>query len=164
MVPSSTLARAAAALLVGLAGAGALEARLPQPSEAAKARFAPGPGRDVLFKVCNDCHGPESVLGHIKTHDEWNKTLDEMATNGAQATDDEWNQILAYLDQNYSFIFVNKAEAKDLAVTLDVPAEVAASIVSARTENGPFKTIDELKRVAGVDAAKLDARKDRLVF
>ena len=125
--------------------------------------FPPGPGRDALFKVCKDCHGPESVLASFKTHDEWVKTLDEMANNGATGTDEEWSQIQAYLDQHYSLIFVNKASAKDLAFTFDVPPEVADAIVKVR-ESGNFKTIEDLKRVPGLGAAKIDAHKDRLIF
>jgi len=46
-----------------------------------------------------------------------------------------------------------------------VPAAVAEAIVRARTEKGRLASIDELKQAAGGDAAaKIDARKDRLVF
>jgi len=127
-------------------------------------RFPPGPGRDALFKVCKECHGPESVLGQLKTRDEWSKTLDEMAANGATGTDEEWTSILEYLDAHYSLILVNTAPAKDLAVKLGVPAEVADAIVRTRTDKGKFTSIDDLKRVPGVDSMKLDAQKDRLIF
>jgi competence protein ComEA len=145
------------------------EPRAARPIQApgAGSRFPPGPGRDALFKVCKDCHGPESVLAQLKTHDEWVKTLDEMANNGAQGTDEEWNLIQAYLDQNYSLIFVNKAAARDLAPMLDLANELADAIVRTRSEKGNFKSIEDLKRVPGVDAAaaaKIDARKDRLIF
>ena len=126
--------------------------------------FPDGPGRDALFKICNDCHGPESVLGQLKTRDEWSKTLDEMAANGAQGTEEEWNRLLDYLDKHYSLILVNTAPAKDLAFKLDVPGEIADAIIKMRTEKGKFASIDELKRVPGLDAAKVDARKDRLIF
>jgi competence protein ComEA len=126
--------------------------------------FPPGPGRDALIKVCGGCHGPESAVAQFKTHDEWTKTLDDMANNGAQGSDDEWNQIAAYLDKHYTLIFVNKATAEDLATTLDVMPEVAEAIVHRRTDKGPFKTIDDVKAVPGVVAAAIDARKDRLIF
>jgi competence protein ComEA len=136
----------------------------PPPSPA-RSRFPDGPGRDALFKVCHDCHGPESVLGHLKTREEWSKTLDDMAANGATATDAEWTQILEYLATHYSLIAVNKATAKELAATLDVAPGVAEKIVQARTERGRLASIEDLKQVAGTDAApKIDARKDRLVF
>jgi competence protein ComEA len=127
-------------------------------------RFPPGPGRDALFKVCKECHGPESVLGQLKTREEWSKTLDDMAANGATGTDEEWTAILDYLDTHYSLILVNTAPAKDLALKLGVSAEVAEAIVRMRTDKGKFTSIDDLKRVAGLDSVKLDSQKDRLIF
>jgi len=133
-----------------------------QPS--AQSRFPAGPGRDALFKVCSACHGPESVLGQFKTHDEWSKTLEEMAGNGAQGSDEEWTQILAYLDTHYSLIFINKATAKDLASTLDVAPAVADAIVSRRARTGAYTSIDELAQVPGITAGTIESCKDRLIF
>src|SRR6266436_1926263 len=123
-----------------------------------------GPGRDALLKICSDCHSAESALSQFKTHEEWIKTLDEMANNGAQGTDEEWNQIQAYLDKNYSLIVINKATAKELESTLDVAPAVAEAIVKRRAEKGSYTSIDDIKRVPGIDPAGIDARKDRFVF
>jgi len=142
-----------------------LSTPLPATLQPTRSPFPDGPGRDALFKVCRDCHGPESVLAHLKTRDEWNKTLDEMAANGATGSDQEWTDILEYLVKHYSPIAVNKASATELAATLDVAPAVAAKIVQARTEKGRLASIDDLKQAAGDDAAaKIDARKDRFVF
>jgi competence protein ComEA len=40
----------------------------------------------------------------------------------------------------------------------------AALIIQYRDKNGGFKSIEDLKKVPGVDAAKIEARKDRLIF
>jgi len=139
----------------------------PQPPapgatpQSTRSPFPDGPGRDALFKVCNDCHGPESVLAHLKTRDEWNKTLDEMAANGAQGSDREWTDILDYLAKHFSPIAVNKATATELAATLDVPAAVAEAIVRARTDKGRLASIDDLKQAAGGDAA-LKSRPEKI--
>ena len=93
---------------------GTIAAQETQPGTTTASRFPPGPGRDALFKVCKECHGPESVLGQLKTRSEWSKTLDEMAANGATGTDEEWNSILEYLDTHYSLILVNTAPATEL--------------------------------------------------
>ena len=42
--------------------------------------------------------------------------------------------------------------------------EQADAIVSTRTRQGDFHTLDDLKKVAGIDARALDERKDRIVF
>ena len=148
----------------GSAGSASIVTQPPAQTTTEKSPYPPGPGRDALFKICNDCHGPESVLGQLKTRDEWSKTLDEMAANGAQGTEEEWNRLLDYLDQYYSLILVNTAPAKELALKLDVTPEVADAIVRTRTEKRKFASLDDLKRVPGVDGAKVDARKDRLIF
>jgi competence protein ComEA len=135
-----------------------------QAPPAADSKFPDGPGKAALFKVCSDCHGAESAVGQLKTREEWSQTLDEMAANGAQGTDEEWNQILDYLDRNFSLILVNKADAKQLANTLDLPQPTAESLVKYRDEHGRFSNIEDLKKVPGLDAAKVEARKDRFVF
>jgi competence protein ComEA len=114
--------------------------------------------------MCGNCHSPESALSQFKTRDEWTKTLDEMANNGAQGSDEEWTQIQAYLDKHFTFILVNKADARELASKLDVAPAVAEAIVRRRTEKGNFTSIDDIKRVPGVDPAAIDARKDRFLF
>src|SRR5689334_22710524 len=128
------------------------------------ARFPEGPGKAALLKVCGDCHGPDSAVGQLKTRQEWSKTLDTMAANGAQGTDEEWNDILEYLDRNFSLILINKAGAKELANAMDLTQATAAAIVKYRDENGRFATIDDLKKIPELDAAKVDARKERFVF
>ena len=127
-------------------------------------KFPNGPGKTALLKVCNDCHGPESAVGQLKTRQEWSKTLDEMAAHGAQGTDEEWDEILAYLDKYFSLILVNKDDAKQLANRMDVAEATAAAVVRYRDEHGRFATIEDLKKVPGLDPAKVEALKDRLVL
>jgi len=146
---------AAAAFLTAIAS-------VSTSSQASK--FPDGPGKAALLKVCGDCHGPESAVAQFKTRDEWSKTLDDMAANGAEGTNDEWNQILEYLDKHFSLIFVNKADARELAKTLDVSDDVGEAVVKYRTEHEKFTSLEDLKKVKGLDAAKVDARKDRFVF
>ena len=154
----------AAAALAPIPSAQSLAAQPSARAGASQSRFPAGSGRDALFKVCGNCHSPDIALAQAKTHDEWIKTLDEMANNGALGSDEEWNQIQAYLDKNYSLIFVNTATAEDLESVLDVEPTVAAAIVQRRTEKGRYTSIDGLKQVSGVAAEAIDARKDRLIF
>jgi len=152
-------------VIAALGGAALLTCIISAQTPPAKnPTFPDGPGKAALLKVCSECHGPESAVAQFKTHDEWTKTLDEMAANGAQGTDEEWNQVLEYLDKNYSLILVNKADAMQLANTLDVSAATAEAIVKYRDEHGSFAAIDDLKKVPGVEPATIDARKDRFVF
>jgi competence protein ComEA len=150
---------AAVALVAHAAILVTAQAALPKDS-----KFPEGVGKAALLKVCSDCHGPESAVGQLKTREEWSRTLDEMAANGAQGTDEEWNQILEYLDKNFSLILVNKADARQLATALDVSPSSAEAIVAYRDAHGRIASLDELKQVPGIDPAKIEARKDRFVF
>jgi competence protein ComEA len=154
--PRVTLAIGSAVLLTVI-----LSAQAPQTTDR---RFPEGPGKVALFKLCNDCHGPEPVAAELRTRAEWSKTLDTMAGYGAEGTDEEFNQLLDYLVANFSPIPINKASAKELEAVMMVSAAVADAIASYRTAHGPFTSSDDLKNVPGLDAAKVDARKDRLIF
>ena len=60
---------------------------------------------------------------------------------------------------------VNKADAATLAESLDgIGMAKAQAIVAWRTENGPFKTADDLTAVKGIGAAMIDKNRDFLQF
>ena len=127
-------------------------------------RFPDGAGKAEVVRVCNGCHDAEIILANLKTAGEWTNTLHDMAEQGAEATPDDWKTIERYIDANFALIPVNKAGADELVRTMEVAPDVAAAIVKARQDNGAFKSVDDIKKVAGVDAAKVDARKSRFVF
>jgi cytochrome c5 len=60
-----------------------------------------GAGRPVMVRVCSACHTPERAATQRHDLDGWNKVIDQMATNGAVATDDEFDQIAAYLTRSF---------------------------------------------------------------
>jgi competence protein ComEA len=43
-------------------------------------------------------------------------------------------------------------------------AKESAAIVKYRTENGPFKSTDDLKKVPDLDFRKIETKKNRLAF
>jgi competence protein ComEA len=138
-----------------------------EPAPAATAtqdRFPEATGKAALIKVCSNCHTAESVVQSLRTRQEWSDVVDQMARYGAEASDQEFEQILAYLVKYFSPIPVNKATAKDLQTALDVPANVADAIVAYRAEKGDFKTVDDVKKVPGLEAGKIDALRFRMVF
>ena len=59
---------------------------------------------------------------------------------------------------------MNKATAKDLEPALELSTKEAQAIVQYREQNGAFKSLEELKKVPGLDAKKVEAKKERLIF
>lgn len=127
-------------------------------------RFPDGPGKSEVQKICSGCHDAEIVLSHLQTPTEWADTFQKMVDVGAEATPDQWRLIEQYIDANLALIAINKSPALELQLTMDVAPEVGSAIVKHRQENGPFKSIDDVEKVAGVDATKVEARKRRFVF
>jgi mono/diheme cytochrome c family protein len=56
-----------------------------------------GEGREVMIRVCSQCHEAEMVTDQQLDADGWKKVVDQMAANGATATDAEFDQIVRYL-------------------------------------------------------------------
>jgi competence protein ComEA len=127
-------------------------------------RFPDGEGKAEMLKVCGECHEPDNVFAFPKMAPEWTLTLADMKQRGTEATPQEWQAIELYLDKYFALIPINTSPADELVRTMDVTPAVADAIVTYRKESGPFKSVDDLKKVSGLDAAKVDARKDRLLF
>jgi competence protein ComEA len=134
-----------------------------------------GPGKKALERVCTACHGAEIVMGRGLTKDGWTQVVQEMIQRGAQGSEDDFGQIVDYLAKNFPpdgqkadtavvKVNINKATADEIKGLLDITAEQSAAVVGYREKNGEFKSIDDLKKVPGVDAAKIDAAKDKISF
>ena len=122
------------------------------------------PGKALLETVCASCHETSVITATARTKEQWTETFEQMIQYGASASDYQFDQIFDYLLRHYSIVNVNKASAAELEVALDTTEKVAQAIVAYREESGPFKTIEDLKQVPEIEAAKLDARAKRLRY
>ena len=133
------------------------------------AQLPEGPGKAETERVCKNCHELERSISPRQDRAGWQQTIDKMVSLGAEISEDDYNKILDYLSKNYPGedmpkLNINKATAIEFESRLTLPRSQAAAIIEYRTKNGPFKSIDDLKKVPGVDAAKIDAKKDRLTL
>ena len=129
-----------------------------------KPKLPEGPGKETMVRICGGCHGAEIVLGKRLDRDGWSQIVVNMIQRGAQGSDDEFADIVDYLTNTVSKINVNQATAQQLQSGLGLSEKEAAAILHYRDENGDFKTIDDLKKVPGVNAAKIDAKRSLLAF
>jgi len=133
------------------------------------ADLPPGPGKAETEKLCSMCHEVERSISPRQDRAGWQSTVDKMINLGASGTDEEFAAVINYLAKNFPAaeterLNVNKARAIELESTLGLPRSQVAAIVAYREKNGPFKSIADLKKVPGIDTAKIDAKKDRLAF
>jgi competence protein ComEA len=127
-----------------------------------------GKGKDLVENSCGSCHGLDVVVSQHATHDGWASIVDYMVSRGATGTPEEITTIVDYLAKNFpaaaAKVNVNKATAKDLATQLELTDKDAEAIVKYRTDHGDFKDWDGLSKVPNIDAKKLEAKKDSIVF
>ena len=128
-----------------------------------------GPGKAETQKLCSQCHELDKAFSLSQDRTGWQHTLEKMKGFGMKGTEQELDAVLEYLVKNFPAdelpkINVNKATAIDLESGLSLRRSQAAAIIQYREKNGPFKSIEELKKVPGIDIEKIEAKKDRLVF
>jgi len=123
-----------------------------------------GPGKDVVEQVCGACHGVDLVSSQRATKEGWGYIVDDMVSRGASATNEQIDTIKTYLAKNYGQVNANKAPSAELASVLEITPAQADAIVKYRVDHGDFKTIDDLKKVPGLESASLDTKKDRLAY
>jgi competence protein ComEA len=114
-------------------------------------------------KICGNCHA-SSMVSDFKTEAEWSETVDQMVSIGAKGTAEEFNRVLRYLAYNYTRVNVNTATAAEIAPVLGVSEPMAQTVVDYRMHNGSFASVDDLKKVPGLNSTELDARKARIAF
>jgi competence protein ComEA len=124
-----------------------------------------GAGKTVTERMCKGCHGLDNVVRSRFTEDKWSEVVDDMVSRGAKGTDDEIDQVIKYLSAHFGpKVNVNKAGASDLKESLGISVADADAIVQYRTEKGTFKSIQDLMKVPGIDAKKIEGFKDRVEF
>lgn len=146
-----------------------LVALLAMFSSKAWAQLPDGPGKAETQRICSQCHELERSISLHQDRAGWQVTMNKMVGLGAKGTDRDFQAITEYLTKNYPAediprINVNDAKAIDLESGLSLRRSQAAAIIEYRAKHGPFKSIEDLKKVPGVDAQKIEAKKDRLVF
>ena len=111
--------------------------------------------------VCTLCHTPEMFL-RAHSWEEWQGLFHDMVSYGASGTQEQWDHIAIYFLKAVTVININKALEDELMGVLQVDEKTAISIVQRR----PYRSVADLKAVAGVKGQVIDALQDdsRLEF
>lgn len=136
---------------------------------AAQAQGLPeGAGKETVAGICSQCHSLSFVTDSRLAKADWEYIVTDMIGRGAPLMEDEIQPVIDYLAANFGKavgkINVNTAKAKDLEKNLLFTPLEAEAIVSHREKNGKFAAMADLQKVAGVDAKKVEAAKDKIEF
>jgi competence protein ComEA len=135
----------------------------------AHAQLPDGPGKAETEKLCSQCHELSRSVSLHQDRPGWEATVAKMVNLGAKASDVEIQIVTNYLSKSFPaeevpHIHVNTARAIEFEAGLSLRRSQAAALIEYRTKHGPFKSIEDLERVPGIDVAKVEAKKDRLIF
>jgi competence ComEA-like helix-hairpin-helix protein len=133
--------------------------------EAAAQELAAGPGKEVVSRMCSNCHAITQATSGKRSKKEWAAVVDDMVGRGAEGTDDEIVQVIAYLARNYGRpVNVNTASAQEIEMGLSFSAAQSEAIVKHRTEKGAFKDFADMLKVPGLDAKAAEEQRKNIVF
>lgn len=125
-----------------------------------------GAGKDTFLMVCSMCHSPTAVVGKQGSKLWWQSKVTEMLQEETDIPGADVDAIVAYLAKKFPVVKVNvnKVSAKELETGLEFTAKEAEAIVQYREAKGNFKSLEDLKKVPGLDGVKVESKKDRLEF
>ena len=135
-----------------------------------KPKLPEAPGKAATIRMCGGCHAAEIVMSRRESRDGWSGVVEDMIQRGAKGTDDEFGEVVDYLVAQFPKgvpvpkVNVNKADAEDIVAGLGVSDAHASAIVKYREEKGPFKSVEDLQKVPGIDAKAIEAKKNKLEF
>ena len=126
------------------------------------------PGKDVTVKLCANCHAAETAASVRHTPDGWRDVIAKMVAAGAEGTEQEFETVFQYLSTQFpaeaptNKLNLNTATAIELESVAGLLRKEAAALISHREKKGPCKTLEDLKKIAGLDYKKIEARKENL--
>lgn len=128
-----------------------------------------GPGKAEAEKLCKQCHEMARAISPRLDRGGWEKSMTKMVAFGMKATDEEYALVLDYLVKHFPAedvprINVNTATAIQMESGLSLKRSQAAAVIAWRKEHGGFKSFEDLLKVPGLDAAKLEEKRDRITY
>jgi competence ComEA-like helix-hairpin-helix protein len=136
---------------------------------AAQAQFPDGPGKAEMMKLCSTCHEVQRSASMRMDRDGWKNEVDKMVSLGMKGSDQEIAAIVDYLARTFPAeaierLNVNKATQIEFESRLSLKRSEARAVIEYRDKNGPFKSLADLKKVPGIDVAKIESKKDVITF
>jgi competence protein ComEA len=148
-------------LLIGIASSSSA------PVLTAQSVLPEGPGRDITVKLCGNCHGADVVASVRHTPEGWRDVITRMVAVGTKGTEEELDTVARYLSTQFpaaaqGILDLNTARAVELEAVAGLLRKESAALIAHLAKNGRCKTLEDLRKVPGLDYRKIETRKARL--
>jgi hypothetical protein len=133
----------------------------------AQTQLPDGPGRAEVQKLCSTCHPADRGASVRLTRDGWRDVMTRMVGLGMKADDQELNAALEYLATHFKGeaaapLNLNRATPMQLQSIAGLLRSESSVLIAHRAKT-PCRALEDLKAVKGLDFAKIEKRRDRLV-
>jgi hypothetical protein len=133
----------------------------------AQVQLPDGAGKAEVQKLCSTCHPADRGASVRLTREGWQDVMTRMVALGMRGTDEELNAALEYLATHFKGeaaapLNLNRATPVQLQSIAGLLRSESAVLIAHRAK-APCKTLEDLKAVKGLDYAKIEKRRDRLV-
>jgi competence ComEA-like helix-hairpin-helix protein len=115
-------------------------------------------------KICTGCHDIGTVTGSRRTKIGWQQNVEDMVGRGAEGSEADLQAVVEYLTAHFGKLNVNKASEKEMQSFLGLSESEAQAIVSYREQNGSIKDFEQLTKVPGLSAEKLQTKRSLIAF
>lgn len=137
---------------------------LPALSQSNEQLLPAGQEREKMVKLCVGCHEIDLVVARRHTREEWDGVVEDMIARGTKGTEAELSRVAEYLSKYLGKVSVNSATAKGLQDGLRITEQDAQVIVAWRDQHGKFKNFEEVRKVPGLDVAKIVGKRGWISF
>lgn len=120
-------------------------------------------GKALVVDACVQCHTLESTVLQRKDRMGWQKTINDMILRGAFITAAEAEAIVAYLAAALApSVDLNRATLEEFLRATSLERAEAEAILRYRTRHGPFRSVDDLKKVKELKPERFEKVKNQL--
>lgn len=99
----------------------------------------------------------------LKTPGKDENKIEISGANGGEADAPLENATVSVKEDNEKLVNINTADAKELDGLPGIGEKTAEKIISYREETGPFGTLEDIKKVAGIGESKFAELKELIV-
>jgi competence protein ComEA len=139
----------------------------PAADEKEAGRLPDGAGKEIVGRICIDCHDSGNFRKARFSSEEWSDSVADMVERGAKGTPAEIDVVVAYLAKNFGKsapVRINTAPFAEIKVVLGFTVAEVRALLEYREKNGELKSFEELLKVPGIDAAKAEAQRPRISY
>jgi competence protein ComEA len=130
-------------------------------------RLPEGPGKEIAGRICMECHDSGNFRKARLTSEEWSDSVADMVERGAKGTPAEIEAVVGYLAKYFGKdapVRINTAPFAEIKVVLGFTVAEVRAVLDYREKHGALQSFEELLKVPGIDAAKAEAQKFRIMF